>query len=251
MKIHGSKGIIDLDDIEPGDIELKDIAGSLSRQARFNGNGKKKISVAQHCIVGATAIAGGTGNYLAALWFLLHDAHEAYTGDIITPMKNKIVDHCRCDPIEAMQDRLDDAISRQLFFDFDTQLDTVRSTSWYQLVKDTDKFLAEYEAYQLFPYVEKPTNTVGLCSKPVSQIAACIYNGGDISEAVTTSSLIPSHVKDLPWRQKADLVLRHPALRKNIILLLEEKEVETLYINLYQALYAAAAIRMTEQSWVG
>lgn len=248
MKIHGSKGIIDLDDIEPGDIELKDIAGSLSRQARFNGNGKGKISVAQHCIVGATAIAGGTGNYPAALWFLLHDAHEAYTGDIITPMKQRIISTAlsSSDPIGDLQDKLDDAISRKLFFDFDFH--AVKTTDWYQSVKDLDKFLAKYEAARLFPYVERPTNTVGLCSEPVSQIAACIYNGGDISGAITTGRFIPSHVKDLPWRQKADLVLRHPALRKNSILFLEEKEVETLYINLYQALYAAAAIRMTEQS---
>lgn len=241
MKIHGSNGIIDLDDIEPVDIELKDIAASLSRQARFNGNGRKKISVAQHCIAGATALAGNTGNYLAALWFLLHDAHEAYTGDIITPMKNKIVDHCRCDPVGDMQDRLDNAISRRLFFDFD--LDTLRSTNWYQSVKDMDKFLAEYEASQLFSYVEKPVNPNRACA-----LATRIYRGDEISLALTApTSYVPQYVKDLVWRQRADLVLTHQSLKMRNLLTLGDRQAADLYVNLYHALYAAAAIQLSEE----
>lgn len=240
MKIHGSKGIIDLDVIEPVDIELTSIAASLSRQARFNGNGSSKISVAQHCIVGATALAGGTGNYLAALWFLLHDAHEAYTGDIITPMKNEIVDLGGGDPIGDMQDRIDDAISRQLFFDFD--FGNVKSMSWYQSVKDLDKFLAKYEASKLFSYVEKPQSSK---SNPTFNIAECVYNGEEISRALTVLNTIPVYVRELAWFQKANLVLKHQSLRERI--LNSEAGIAELYIDLYFALYSAASIQRVEE----
>lgn len=242
MKIHGSKGIIDLDDIEPVDIELQDIAGSLSRQARFNGNGDIKISVAQHCIVGATALAGGTGNYMAALWFLLHDAHETYTGDIITPMKNKVVDLGGGDPIRDMQDHLDDVISRKLFFGFD--FNKIKEAAWYQSVIDLDKFLARHEASRLFDYVEKPAY-----SGPVGKIAAYVYNGEQISRALMGSwEAVPQCVKALVYRRKADLVLKHQSLNKSHILQLKDYEVSTLYTDLYRALYASAAIQRCEEA---
>lgn len=79
-------------DLSMIDIE-KDIAGPLSRLVRFGGHRVEvpvealphPYTVAQHCVVGADALFEETGDVVAALAFLLHDAHEALIGDLTTP----------------------------------------------------------------------------------------------------------------------------------------------------------------------
>jgi uncharacterized protein len=64
------------------DIRIKDIAHQLSNICRYNGACRTFYSVAEHCV---------RLSYLVpkehALWALLHDAPEAYTGDWITMLK--------------------------------------------------------------------------------------------------------------------------------------------------------------------
>jgi hypothetical protein len=71
----------------PGEFDIKDIAHSLSNQCRFNGHVKEFYSVAQHCVLIANYLEhiGHSLSYILA--GLLHDAGEAYVGDIITPVK--------------------------------------------------------------------------------------------------------------------------------------------------------------------
>ena len=71
-------------------ICLEDIIYSLSRLARYNGHtaGDFAYSVAQHSVWCAQAAMRFFGaDYDTALKVLLHDAHEAYTGDLVTPLK--------------------------------------------------------------------------------------------------------------------------------------------------------------------
>lgn len=69
-----------------------EIAQPLARLARWTGHtidADQKLtgySVAQHCVVGADALAAETGCTTHALLFLLHDAHEALIGDIPPPV---------------------------------------------------------------------------------------------------------------------------------------------------------------------
>lgn len=71
----------------------RDIAGPLSRLARFAGHRAEvageapppAYTVAQHCVVGADAALDETGDVTTALAFLVHDAHEALIGDLTTP----------------------------------------------------------------------------------------------------------------------------------------------------------------------
>jgi len=63
-----------------------DIAEALARIPRFTGHVRSgPYSVAQHCVIGAHAIYRETQRRDIAAAFLLHDAHEAYIGDIATP----------------------------------------------------------------------------------------------------------------------------------------------------------------------
>jgi hypothetical protein len=67
------------------EISITDIAHSLSRQARFNGATEEIYTVAQHSIY--VSYVCDPKN---ALWGLLHDAPEAYIGDIVRPVKDEI-----------------------------------------------------------------------------------------------------------------------------------------------------------------
>lgn len=89
-------------------ITIDDIAHHLSRINRFNGATTHPYSVAQHSIYVSMMLPDEL-----ALQGLLHDAHEAYLGDLNTPLKNAIC----CDMIPAIVNRLDRAIYESLGID--------------------------------------------------------------------------------------------------------------------------------------
>ena len=74
-------------------IDIHDIATGLSRTTRYNGQMPVDAvpdgitSVAQHsCYVhDLVSMFGGSAD--ACLWGLLHDGHEAFYGDMVTPLK--------------------------------------------------------------------------------------------------------------------------------------------------------------------
>lgn len=87
----------------PAMVHWPDVAESLARIPRFNGHiGGGAYSVAQHCVLGARALLEETENPRLAGLFLLHDAHEAYVGDIATPVARAIAS------VAEIQARLDD-----------------------------------------------------------------------------------------------------------------------------------------------
>jgi len=71
-----------LNDPQPDDIHIEHIAHALANQCRWTGHVKSFYSVAQHCI-DVSYIVGPE----LALTALVHDASEAYIGDISTPLK--------------------------------------------------------------------------------------------------------------------------------------------------------------------
>lgn len=68
----------------PEMLIITDIAGALSKICRFGGHGRQFYSVAQHCVNVSVCTALLGGDPLAGL---LHDAQEAYIGDMVTPLK--------------------------------------------------------------------------------------------------------------------------------------------------------------------
>ena len=73
-------------------IKLSDIAYSLAGINRFNGHSRPYVSVAEHSVrVSRIMERMGFANHPAALLYaLLHDAHEAYTGDMTRPMQQAL-----------------------------------------------------------------------------------------------------------------------------------------------------------------
>lgn len=69
-------------------IDIEDIAEGLSKLCRFSGQCKRFYSVATHSIMVSKTVP----NHLR-LAALLHDATEAYLGDVIKPLKNLLPDY--------------------------------------------------------------------------------------------------------------------------------------------------------------
>lgn len=71
------------------DIDLHgDVAPALARICRYGGHVPgNPYSVAQHCCIGADAALEETSDANLAAYVLLHDAHEAYFGDMTTPVE--------------------------------------------------------------------------------------------------------------------------------------------------------------------
>jgi len=90
----------------PDMIDIVDIATSLARQCRYNGHTMEFWSVASHSIFVASRLPPRL-----QLAGLLHDAAEAYTGDIATPVKRMLSGY------EELEDRILLAISKRFSVD--------------------------------------------------------------------------------------------------------------------------------------
>lgn len=69
-------------DPRPDEVNIGDIAHSLSMQCRYMGHVDRFYSVAEHCVHVSNCVPPED-----ALDGLLHDAPEAYTHDIVRPLK--------------------------------------------------------------------------------------------------------------------------------------------------------------------
>lgn len=84
---------LSLDRPAPGHITAYSIAWSLSQLNRFTGHALRPYSVAEHsllvCDIAEHELGLDVHGQLAAL---MHDAHEAFTGDLHTPGKRAVGD---------------------------------------------------------------------------------------------------------------------------------------------------------------
>ena len=82
--------LVNIEKLTSIEIVLSDITTSLSRQCRFNGHGVHFWSVAQHSLLVASLLPEEL-----KLQGLLHDASEAYLGDVITPLKSNMPEYLK------------------------------------------------------------------------------------------------------------------------------------------------------------
>lgn len=75
-------------DPDPADVRLADIAHALSLICRYGGHCRQFYSVAQHSLIVAAAVQQEfPAERDLVLHALLHDATEAYVGDMVRPLK--------------------------------------------------------------------------------------------------------------------------------------------------------------------
>lgn len=83
-------------DLRPEDIDIRDIAHSLALKCRFNGSCRVMYNVAQHSLhvhdylLATVRSWGGVNRRMVLSWGLMHDAAEAYLGDITRPVKSSL-----------------------------------------------------------------------------------------------------------------------------------------------------------------
>ncbi|MCA9325255.1 metal-dependent phosphohydrolase [Candidatus Saccharibacteria bacterium] len=92
------------------DIDIRDIAHALSMQCRFNGHIEWFYSVAEHSI----NVSNETSPE-HAFAALLHDAAEAYIGDMISPLKAEMPQ------FRVIEDRLERVIRKRFNIPVDYQ----------------------------------------------------------------------------------------------------------------------------------
>lgn len=99
IDIFNSKGkIFSITPLKDKDIKIEEIANALSNTCRYGGRVKKYYSVAEHSVLMTKAILKELDTMFSmaplkeeiALVALLHDAEEAFLGDIVSPIKNFI-----------------------------------------------------------------------------------------------------------------------------------------------------------------
>lgn len=115
------------------------IAHHLSMQCRFNGACSRFYSVAEHSINGARIADRADRDTARA--FLLHDAHEAIIGDVVTPLKPLLADspwwHA-ADALDlAIQDRFDVSFDNPSIKEIDNHMLAIE---WHALMPDPDRY---------------------------------------------------------------------------------------------------------------
>lgn len=90
-------------DPRPEDVDIEDIAHALSMTCRFGGHCREFYSVAQHSVHVAQWLEERGADSRFVLQGLIHDATEAYLGDMIRPLKISIPQY---QEIEAHLDKV-------------------------------------------------------------------------------------------------------------------------------------------------
>jgi len=119
-------------DPRPADVRLLDIAAGLAHTCRFGGHCQQFYSVAQHSLYVSREFETPRLRLLA----LLHDAGEAYLGDVPRPIKREL------DRIESVETAILETVWTGLGIDPPTDRE------WERVMAADDRLLA-YEADHL------------------------------------------------------------------------------------------------------
>ena len=76
-------------DPDPAQLDAGDIARALANQCRFGGHSRVFYSVAQHSVIVSRLVEERGGDAEDVFAALMHDAAEAYLGDMPHPLKHR------------------------------------------------------------------------------------------------------------------------------------------------------------------
>lgn len=131
-------------DPHPDEVCIEDIAYALSMICRFGGHCSRFYSVAEHSVHVVHNVSPEN-----RLWGLLHDASEAYIGDMVRPLKRNLPDY------QAAENRMMYAV--QVHF-------SLPGLGIPDEVKRVDNAMLATEAGQL---MRRPPNTWTLPEPPI------------------------------------------------------------------------------------
>jgi hypothetical protein len=132
---------VDLEYPKPEDIAIEDIAHALSRICRYGGHCKDFYSVAEHSLLVEKVIQDEICDCKPVnMAGLLHDAAEAYLGDMISPLKKIVTREL------YLEGRWLDAISEKFALE-------VKLNPMNRRVHTADAFMMKVEVYSVLPSV--------------------------------------------------------------------------------------------------
>lgn len=119
------------EDVSNFDYDISEIAHALSKICRFTGHSDEFYSVAQHCVEASHFVPQ---EY--ALEALMHDASEAYLGDVSTHLKSLLPEY------KVLEHEVEAAISLQYDLAFPLP-DCVKEADMFMLAAEKTAFLGE------------------------------------------------------------------------------------------------------------
>jgi hypothetical protein len=127
---------LDLANPSPKAIDIESIAAALSKICRFGGHTPRFYSVAEHvCHASYLSFADGVPLECTQAVFL-HDAAEAYLGDVVKPLKNMLPEYV------VVESRMERAIAEAFGVDFER---------WAEEIKLFDRQMLKAEKLALWP----------------------------------------------------------------------------------------------------
>ena len=124
-------------DPKPESIDLASIAWALSRVARYGGHSRKWWSVANHSVTLAVLCHRMKLPIEYQRAAVLHDACEAYNGDMVRSMKNLLPE------FKPIENRIQAVIEEKYGLSRDPEI--------HRTVKHLDLAIIKYECEALFP----------------------------------------------------------------------------------------------------
>ena len=129
------------------EIDIVDIAHSLSLQCRFSGHCSRFYSVAEHSIYVSSLLPQEF-----KLAGLLHDASEAYLDDIPTPVKNQIQDY------KMYEYALMDKIFRKFNISYSYKNQEIKYADLTILYYEKKELMADTKNFDYINWSEKQKN---------------------------------------------------------------------------------------------
>lgn len=137
-------------DPERDTINIKDIAWALAHTPRWGGHTLEAYSVAQHSITVSYLVGQDGGWEGPQMYALLHDASEAYIGDLPSPVKRFLPEY------RAMESKIQYAINHRFNIHDPTGL-------WSEMTERADTDAFRWEARDLM------IDGAGGCIQPPSE----------------------------------------------------------------------------------
>ena len=141
----------DFEDPQPDMVCIEDIAYSLSNLARYNGHSRPVYTVGDHSLHVCARLPSDL-----KLEGLLHDAVEAYTGDLIAPLKHK-------PELKPVWKAIDEAIQEVVSIKFGIPV------LMHPLVRDADLRMLETEKRDL-GFLPTPRDWVDTGLEPYPEV---------------------------------------------------------------------------------
>lgn len=178
-----STGDIDLAALRPQDMTAEILGDTLAKINRYNGRTHEPWSVAAHSVLVETLCPPQLKP-----WALLHDAHEAFIGDIVTPAVDLIA------AFGGLPD-FDDALARTK-----SMVDSTIASAWHLPVLSLARSLRD-------------ADRIALCAEAILYVGAPVgafvpSDREDIDRAITILLEMPS---GNDWRAARDLWLARVA----------------------------------------